>query len=611
MSHYKANLRDVEFNLFEVFGYGELLGASPWAELDVETAKSMLATAAQLAEEHLGATFLDADFGTIAFDAATGTGHLPAAFRSSYENYVAAEWWRMDIPEEFGGIPAPQVLRWAIAEMSVGANPSVFLYASGWPQAAILARQGNEQQRRFAQYMIDRHWGATMVLTEPDSGSSVGSAVTRAVPQPDGTWHIQGVKRFITSAEHDLADNIAHLVLARPIDTPGAGGPGTKGLSLFLVPKILVDLDSGELGERNGVYVTNIERKMGLKASTTCELTFGDRHPAIGYLVGDVHDGIRQMFEVVEYARMLVGTKAMATLSTAYLNALDYAKTRRQGPDLKRRGDRSAPDIPIIEHPDVRRTLLMLKAYAEGLRALVTLASAVTDQTTLAAARGESVAMLRARTDLLLPIIKGFSSEKAYALLGDCLQIFGGSGYLQDYPMEQYIRDAKVDTIYEGTTAIQGLDLFFRKICRDDGRSFDALMADIAGTGASVGGDLVDVGDSLVNATAEVRAIVSTLRAWQVRAAAEPEMTYQIAWCTTRLVHVLGELVVAWLLVRQAAVATSALEGEVSARDQAFYRGKIAIASWFARERLPLLAAERAVIAQTDREALIIDDASF
>jgi alkylation response protein AidB-like acyl-CoA dehydrogenase len=292
-----------------------------------------------------------------------------------------------------------------------------------------------------------------MVLTEPDAGSDVGAGTTKAIDQGDGTWHIEGVKRFITSGEHDITENIIHLVLARP---EGAG-PGSKGLSLFVVPKYLVDGD-GSLGERNGVVATNIEKKMGLKGSTTCELTFGQDDPAVGYLVGDRHDGRRQMFRVIEYARMMIGTKAMGTLSTGYLNALEYAKERKQGSDLTRATDKSAPRVPIIDHPDVRRMLMTQKAHAEGLRALVLYTAWVQDQVILHPGddRWERL------NDLLLPLVKGYSSEKAYQLLSMSLQVFGGSGYTQDYPMEQYIRDARIDTIYEGTTGIQALDLCFR-----------------------------------------------------------------------------------------------------------------------------------------------------
>ena len=291
---------------------------------------------------------------------------MPEAFKKSFDAFMDAEWYRLDLPAELGGIAAPRSLAWSVAELILGANPAVWMYSGGPAFAQVLWAIGTPEQQRFAQQAIDRKWGSTMVLTEPDAGSDVGAGRTKAIEQPDGTWHIEGVKRFITSGEHDMAENIFHLVLARP---EGAG-PGTKGLSMFLVPKYLVDPD-GELGERNGVCATSVEHKMGLKASTTCELTFGAESPAVGTLVGGVHDGIRQMFLIIEYARMMVGTKAIATLSTGYLNALEYAKKRVQGADLTQMTDKTAPRVTITHHPDVRRMLMMQKAYAEGMRALV------------------------------------------------------------------------------------------------------------------------------------------------------------------------------------------------------------------------------------------------
>jgi alkylation response protein AidB-like acyl-CoA dehydrogenase len=330
MTHYKSNQRDLEFNLFEVFGADERMGKGPYAEMDVDTARDVLDEVNRLATGILSESFVSSDRVPPVYDPATKTVVMPEDFKKSYNALMDAEWWRLDLPEHLGGTGAPPSLRWAAAELLLGANPGAFLFMSGPGFAAILDALGNEDQKRWGQLMIEKRWGATMVLTEPDAGSDVGVGRTKAIEQPDGSWHIEGVKRFITSGEHDMADNIVHLVLARP---EGAG-PGTKGLSLFVVPKYHVDLATGELGARNGVYATNVEKKMGLKVSTTCEMTFGENEPAVGWLVGDVHNGIAQMFKVIEYARMMVGTKAIATLSTGYLNALEYAKTRVQGADL-------------------------------------------------------------------------------------------------------------------------------------------------------------------------------------------------------------------------------------------------------------------------------------
>ena len=590
MSHYRSNLRDVRFVLFELLGRGEVLGTGPWADVDEETASSMLAAADELARESLAPSFPDADLSGMVVDLDHDTVRLPAPFVAAWRSYVDAEWWRMDVEPELGGVSVPPSLKWAMAEFSLGANPALFIYAAGWTHAQILFELGTPEQQALARLMVDRAWGATMVLTEPDAGSSVGSGRTRAVPQADGTWHVEGVKRFITSAEHDLSENIVHFVLARPVDTPGAGGPGTKGLSLFVVPKYHVDVSTGELGHRNGVRVTNVEHKMGLKVSTTCELTFGGgATPAVGYLLGEVHDGIAQMFRVVEYARMLVGVKAMATLSTGYLNALEYAKMRKQGADLARRGDRSAPDIAIVEHPDVRRSLLHQKAYAEGLRALALYTASVQDARVRAEQEGLDAREAAALNDLLLPIVKGFSSEQAYAVLAESLQVFGGSGYLQDYPVEQYIRDAKIDTVYEGTTTIQGLDLFFRKIVRDDGHALQSLTTEIEKFCAEPGAaDRTE----LARALASVRAAVAQLDAWRREAADDPAAMYRVGWNTSRLLAMLGELVIGWLAARAADVAAVALDAGATGPDADFYRGKLAVAAYLTAERLPVVTAQ-------------------
>src|SRR4051795_1674075 len=432
MSHYKSNLRDLEFNLFEVFGADRALGTGPFAQMDVDTARDVLREVERLASEDLAASFEDADRHPPVFDPETHSVTLPESFKKSYQAMLDGEWYRLALPEHLGGFGASPSIIWAANELMLGANPAIFMYMAGANFATVIDRLGTPEQKVFAQTMIDREWGATMVLTEPDAGSDVGAGRTVAHQQPDGTWHIEGVKRFITSGDWDVPENIVHLVLARP---EGAG-PGTKGLSLFIVPKFLVNnWETGELGERNGAYVTNVEKKMGLKVSATCEVTFGDKHPATGWLVGDVHDGIAQMFRVIEMARMMFGTKAIATLSTGYLNALDFAKSRVQGADLAQMMDKTAPRVTITHHPDVRRSLMLQKSYAEGLRAMMLFAATQQDAVAVAEFHGETDEHAVRLNDLLLPLVKGVGSERTYELLGSSLQVLGGSGYLQDYPI--------------------------------------------------------------------------------------------------------------------------------------------------------------------------------
>ncbi|MCW2825072.1 MAG: acyl-CoA dehydrogenase, partial [Aeromicrobium sp.] len=454
MSHYKSNLRDVEFNLFELFNRQEILGQAPFDEIDTDTARSIVSEIDRISREDLAASFIDADRNPPVYDADAKSVTMPEAFVKSYNTWMDAEWWRLQVPEELGGQRAPGSLIWSTAEFVLGANPAIWMFGCGPAFARIVFENGIERDKKIAQHMVDRRWGATMVLTEPDAGSDVGAGRTKAFPNEDGSWNIEGVKRVITSAEHDMAENIMHLVLARPVGVEGAGGPGTKGLSLFLVPKLHFDHESGELtGERNGVYVTNVEHKMGIKVSNTCEVTFGEKTPAQGWLLGEVHNGIAQMFQVIENARMMVGTKAIATLSTGYLNALDYAKQRQQGADLTQASDKTAPRVTITHHPDVRRSLMTQKSFAEAMRSLVLYTASWQDKVMLAEHAGERDELAEKVNDLLLPIVKGYGSERSWVLLGtESLQTFGGSGFLQEYPIEQYVRDAKIDTLYEGTT---------------------------------------------------------------------------------------------------------------------------------------------------------------
>lgn len=615
MSHYTANLRDIEFNLFEVFGAGDRLGTGPFADMDPETAKDALVEIERLATGPVADSYLSSDRNPPKYDPATCSVTMPEDFTKSYQALMDSEWWRLDLPEHMGGAGAPPSLRWAAAEMLLGANPAVFMYMSGPGFAAILDRIGNADQKRWAEIMIDRRWGATMVLTEPDAGSDVGAGRTKAFANDDGTWRIEGVKRFITSAEHDMTDNIVHLVLARPVGVEGKGGAGTKGLSLFLVPKFHVDLETGEMGARNGVYATNVEKKMGLKASTTCELTFGDKEPAIGWLVGDVHDGIAQMFMVIEYARMMVGTKAIAQLSAGYMSALDYAKTRVQGAKLPEMMDKAAPRVTIINHPDVRRGLMLQKSYVEGMRALIHYTAQWQDVIMMAKAgvEGIDLDMAERMNDLLLPIVKGVGSERSYELLATSLQTFGGSGYLQDYPVEQYIRDAKIDTLYEGTTAIQGLDFFFRKMIRDQFKAIFYLAAQITETvkGDAGNGVLAAERELLGKALEDVQGIVAALGGWAMASQENPDEIYRVGLNTTRLLMATGDLVIGWLLLRQAEVAIATLDAGAAGNDTAFYESKIVTAKWFAQNRLPLLAAERAVAEATDDAIMSLPEQAF
>ena len=611
MGHYRSNVRDLEFNLFEVLDLEKALATGEFGDLDGESVRQMLDEAARQAEGPLAESFADADRNPPTFDPKAHAVTLPESFKKSLRAWQQGEWFRIGLSENVGGVPAPSMLAWAISELALGAQPAAFLCTPGPKFADILYSIGNEQQQRWAALMIERNWGSTMVLTEPDAGSDVGAGRTKAIQQPDGTWHLGGVKRFITNGDtDDLFENIAHLVLARP---EGAG-PGTKGLSLFLVPKFHFDPETGEPGERNGVYVTGLEHKMGLKVSPTCELTFGQHdRPAVGWLVGDAHNGIAQMFKVIEYARMMVGTKAIATLSTGYLNALDYAKTRVQGADLTQMTDKGAPRVTIVHHPDVRRALLTQKAYAEGLRALYLYTAAHQDVVVADIVSGADAEQADRVNDLLLPIVKGVGSERAYQCLTESLQTLGGSGFLQDYPIEQYIRDAKIDSLYEGTTAIQAQDFFFRKIARDQGRALQHVVGQIQRflDSDAARPELADTRILLATALADLQAMTGAMTGYLLSSQENARELYRLGLESVRFLLAVGDLLIGWLLLHQAEIALNALEGEISDRDRSFYAGKVAVANFFAKNVLPRLTAERKIVEAVDLTVMDLREEAF
>ncbi len=600
MSHYKTNLRDVEFNLFEFLKVGDWYGTAPFDAFDEDTARDALREVARLSREEFAESFVEAD--RTELELVDGKVELPASVKASLDALYDGDWHLLGIEPELGGFGAPDSLRWATSEFFVGSNPAVFLYASGGLMARVIAAVGTEEQKEtWARWLVEKRWGATMVLTEPDAGSDVGAGTSKAIHVEGNTYHLEGVKRFITSGENDYFENIVHLVLARR----EGGEPGTKGLSMFIVPKYLVNED-GSLGKRNGIYATNLEHKMGIRGSTTTELTMGMDEPCVGYLVGGVHEGIKQMFLVIEDARMMIGVKSAETLSTGYLNALEYAKVRVQSPDMTQMADKTAPKVEIIRHPDVRRMLMLQKAYAEGLRALWMYAAMTLDKMHLDP-QDDYWAKLN---DLLLPMVKGYSSEKAYELLATSLQVFGGSGFTVDYPIEQYIRDAKIDTLYEGTTAIQGLDLFFRKIVRDKGQTLTKLAEQILEYVKGGSDRFSDERAALGAALEQVQNQVGALVGYAMASMQEPTEVYKAGLHTNALLESLSEVVIAWLLLEHAEVAAAKLP-DAEGSDVAFYEGKIASARFFVKDALPKVAVRAAAAQGEDAWLMDLPDEAF
>ena len=596
MSHYRSNLLDLEFNLFDVHRLDHYL--EKVSGFDEDTARDVLRQLEHLASGPWADALIESDRNPPVLSGDQVL--LPKGMRTALDLLRKGGWERLGLPEEMGGTPVPHLLFWATQELLLGANTPATFYAGGSLFARVLFEEGTEAQKALARLAVERAWAGTMQLTESDAGSDVGAGTTRAIHVEADTYHLEGVKRFITGGDHDGAENILHLVLAR---TVGAGS-GTKGLSLFAVPKYLVTKD-GEPGERNGIVATRLEHKLGLNGSATCEMTLGAERPCVGYLVGGRQDGIRQMFRVIEHARMTIGTKAAATLSTGYLNALQYARERVQGPDLARAADKSAPRVAIIRHPDVRRMLMEQKAHAEGLRALWTHTAWVRDQADLLADPA-----LAALAGLLLPLVKGYSSEKAYELLALSLQVLGGSGYTEDYPIGQYLRDAKIDSIYEGTTGIQALDLFFRQIVRDQGKTIAALaseVADFVKAGSAddpIGPEREELGRLLDDTQAHLGVAVSYLMASRH----EAEQIYRAGLHLNGLLESIAETIIAWRLLEHAAVAIRLLEERP---DDGFLIGKIASARFFVRHVAPKAEARRTAVEAEDGALMAMPDTAW
>ncbi len=599
VDHYKPDLRDTFFQLFEVLEIQKTsLGKGPFESMDEDSARASLEGFLEVMQTTWAPAFADGDRIGATFDG-KGNVTLPPSYRKAFEAFHGGGWNKLELPESLGGYGAPPTVQWSAFELMAGANPSICFYMLGTMMTKIIDRFGTEsQKKRYVQNMLEKHWGATMVLTEPGAGSDVGAGTTKATHVAGDEYHLEGVKRFITNGDFDLTSNIVHMVLARP---EGAG-PGTKGLSLFIVPKFWVETD-GTLGARNGCVVTKVEHKMGIKGSATCELTLGDGAPCRALLVGEVHEGIAQMFHVIEYARMGVGTKSMATLATAYHNALEYTRVRKQGADLAKQTDKTAPRVEVINHPDVKRMLMQQKAFSEGLRAVILWTASVQDQVFLAGGHGSPEArQLDALNDLMLPLIKGYASEKVYELLGTAsLQCFGGSGYCEDYPIEQYIRDQKIDSLYEGTTHIQALDLFFRKIGRDKGQTLTALMQQVGKTVETLPAELGAEKAALAAALGDVQGIVGAMLGKL------GQSIYHVGFQGNRILFALAELVIGWRLAASALVAQQKV-ASAQGEDAAFYRGKLAASKWYAKNVLPGLSLTRKLIENGDLDLMDVTD---
>jgi alkylation response protein AidB-like acyl-CoA dehydrogenase len=602
-NQYKSNLRDLTFLLFEQFKLGDLLGKAPYANWGKDEVLAVLEEAYGWVQKHLGPYNRSGD--DEGCQLVDGQVHVPAGFKEAWKALYEAGWRTLAVDEAHGGQAGPYTLALMVEEFMCGANTSFNMYPALTHGAAdvILAFGTPEQQATYVPDMFNGKYAGTMCLTEPHAGSDVGSASTVATRRPDGKYDIRGVKIFISGGDHDMADNIVHMVLARTPDAP----PGTKGLSLFIVPRRRPD------GTSNDVTVGGLEHKMGIRGSATAMLNFGDAGGCIGELVGTTEQkGISQMFHLMNSARIGVGIQSLALASSAFLNALDYARERKQGSSIKQWKDATAPRVPIVDHPDVRRMLLDMKARVEGLRALAVKLTMHIDHAHAIEATGGDKAVAEyheGQVDLLVPLIKAYGSDQSFQICATAIQVYGGAGYLKDWPVEQYCRDSKIFSIYEGTNHIQAMDLVGRKLMQRGGANVQAFGKDV-GAFVAAHKQHPTLKDGIAVLAQAMEALTGTGgKFMQWFGGGRMEMVPAVA---NRFLEMMAETTVGWLLLDAAVIAEAAAAGlPADHPDRAFYDGKKFAALYFAHNVLPGVAAKAQLIAREDRTALDVPVAAL
>ncbi|MFO0596871.1 MAG: acyl-CoA dehydrogenase [Myxococcaceae bacterium] len=606
INRYKADLRELSFVLFEQYDFKSYAGKGPFANWDEDTARAIIKEVYRFATEVLGP--LNSSGDREGCKIVDGRVITPKGFKEAWKQLFEAGLKQVAVPEEFGGQGAPSGLYAVIEEITSGANTAFNMYPGlAWGAAEVIAECGTEaQQKKYAHKMFNGIWGGTMCLTEPHAGSDVGSAATKASKQPDGTYKISGTKIFISGGDHDLAENIVHLVLARVDNAPA----GTKGLSLFIVPRLKVNAD-GSTGGSNDVAVASIEHKMGINGSATCVLNFGENGNCVGELVGAVENqGMPQMFRMMNGARIAVGIQGLAVASSAYLNALEYAKDRKQGSHFTQFKDPKAPRVAIIQHPDIRRMLLEMKATTEGIRSLVVKLATHRDQWKVWAGKDdEKAAYHQGQVDLLTPLVKAYGSDESFRLCAVAQQVYGGAGFLKDWPVEQYTRDAKIFSIYEGTNHIQAMDLVARKLGQNGGANLQAFMGDLntfveTHKSHPIFGKEVTY---LSTASEAVVGVAMAMMGWLQGGKVD-----LIPLVANRFLLAMSQLSVAYVLLDAGVKAEAALAKlPADHADRAFYEGKRHSALWYARNVLPQAKNHAEVAMLEDRTPMEIGDAAF
>ncbi|MDP4857233.1 MAG: acyl-CoA dehydrogenase, partial [Desulfobacterales bacterium] len=602
MAQQIADRRDVDFLLHEVLRVEEMSAHEKFGEFNRKTIDLIISEARNLALKEVLPTQVIGDRQGVHFE--NGVVTVPEEFKKVYETYREGEWVAMTESIDWGGQGMPRTVALAASEYFIGANLAFMMYPGLTHGAGRLVETfGTAKQKElFVKKLYTGQWCGTMLLTEPEAGSDVGALTTTARKNDDGTYSITGNKIFISGGEHDLVENIIHPVLARIEGAP----QGTGGISLFVVPKIWVN-DDGTLGEFNDVVCTGVEEKMGIHGNATCSMALGGKGQCRGTLLGQENKGMRAMFLMMNEARLLVGMQGFCCASSAYLNALQYARQRIQGRHLLKMRDDSALAVPIIEHPDVRRQLLTMKAYVDGMRSLLYYVGILDDRKETAESAEEKT-RLQGMIDLLIPVAKGYVTDRSFEMCSLGLQVYGGYGYIRDYPMEQLLRDCRITLIYEGTNGIQAMDLLGRKLGLNQGKPIMDLLGEIQKTLARAKGverlkGLADRVEKAVNRLGE-----TALHLGQT--AMSPKVLNAFAFAHP-FMDVCGDVILAWLHLWRATVAVAALEKGAKKKDAAFYEGQVKSAEFFIHTILPVTHGKMKAILETNGAAVEISDAAF
>jgi hypothetical protein len=608
INRYKADLRELQFRLFEQFGVGQLLGKPPFENWGEDEVKTTLSEVYRWVREVTGPINVVGDMQGCKLE--DGKVVTPKGFKEAWKGLYEAGWQQIGVSPHYGGAGSPRTVQMLVLEMLTGSNTSFSMYPGLAAGAAevIEAFGTTEQKELYCQRMFTGVWGGTMCLTEPHAGTDVGSARTSAKKNPDGSYGITGTKIFISGGDHDLAENIIHLVLARVEGAPA----GTKGLTLFIVPKIRTKPD-GTLDRPNDVTVGALEHKMGINGSATCVLNFGDKGECIGWPVGGedkLNQGMPQMFRMMNGARIAVGIQGIGVASSAFLNALEYAHERKQGSSITHWKDATAPRVSILQHADVRRMLIDMKARVEGIRALaIKLANHMDWVTTLKGKDDDKAAYHQGQVDLLVPLVKAYGSDQGFRVCEAAIQTYGGAGYTRDYPVEQYCRDAKIFSIYEGTNHIQAMDLVGRKLGQAGGANLQAFLADVATFAGEVESHPVlgAAAKRLGRAQEALAASAMKLLMWF-----QSGNLAMVPLTANRFLEMMSETAVAWLLLHGAKIAHEKLASVAKDHpDHAFYEGKIQSALYYARNVLPGVEFKAQLMQEEDKSPLEISDGGF